>query len=381
MITDWTSFIPKMEQLLRRLTGKKHFPDNDERLEMLFQKMQSEHYLEQKIQAQQRFDYRQAEAAFLKLAKPHKQRLLIWRWAAILLLPLSMAAGFFFLHNNENRSNKPQTTQMALNDKHVYLLTSTQKTYDLTTGTLPSGLDSHIKVGDKTLNYKETANNTDSLIEKKAEIHTLVIPRGGEYSITLPDKTHIWLNADSRISYPVYFSGNTRKVTICGEAYFKVAKQEGKPFIVHTERGSITVWGTEFNVKAYANEEDFTTTLVTGSVSCTLPSGEEISLQPQEQLVYKPGKTPVVQKIDPLLACGWKDGLFVFKNKRLEEITQQIVRWFDIQVCYLDEEAKNLHFSGDLNRFQDINSFINLFKECDEINIRFENNIIYIQSI
>ena len=170
-------------------------------------------------------------------------------------------------------------------------------------------------------------------------------------------------------------------MTICGEAYFKVAKQEGKPFIVHTERGSITVWGTEFNVKAYANEEDFTTTLVTGSVSCTLPSGEEISLQPQEQLVYKPGKTPVVQKIDPLLACGWKDGLFVFKNKRLEEITQQIVRWFDIQVCYLDEEAKNLHFSGDLNRFQDINSFINLFKECDEINIRFENNIIYIQSI
>ena len=238
MITDWTSFIPKMEQLLQRLTGKKHFPDNDERLEMLFQKMQSEHYLEQKIQAQQRFDYRQAEAAFLKLAKPRKQRLLIWRWAAILLLPLSMAAGFFFLHNNENRSNKAQTTQMALNDKHVYLLTSTQKTYDLTTGALPSGLDSHIKVGDKTLNYKETANNTDSLIEKKAEIHTLVIPRGGEYSITLPDKTHIWLNADSRISYPVYFSGNTREVTICGEAYFKVAKQEGKPFIVHTERGS-----------------------------------------------------------------------------------------------------------------------------------------------
>lgn len=381
MMTDWTSFIPKLERLLKRLTEGKHFSDGDERLEMLFQKMQSEHYLKQKIHAQERFNYRQAEAAFLRIANPHKQRYLSWRWAAILLLPLSIAAVFLSLHDTGSQNDIPKTTQIAFNDKHVYLLTSTQKKYDLTTETLPSGLNPHIKIGDKNLNYTDTENNVDSLIEAKMEIHTLVVPRGGEYSICLPDSTQVWLNSDSRISYPVYFTGNTREVTICGEAYFKVTKQEDKPFIVHTERGSITVWGTEFNVKAYANEEDFTTTLVTGSVSCTLPNGEGIALQPLEQLIYKQGHTTVVQKIDPLLACGWKDGLFVFKDKRLEEITQQLARWFDIQICYLDEAARNLHFSGDLNKFQDIDTFIQMFQGCANLNIRFENNTLYIQSI
>jgi putative anti-sigma factor len=380
MRTDWSSFIPKINQLFQYLTEKKNSSTDDKRLDNLLLKMQSDNYLRKKILEQKKFDYRQAEANFLKITE-YKKKHFAWRRAAILLLPLSIAASIFFFYHTKEYDNIQKVAQISLNPRHVYLLTSTQKKYDLSTDTLPSDIEAHVKIGDKTLRYANT-NKTDEIsAESEPEIHTLVIPRGEEYMIYLPDSTQVWLNSDSRLSYPARFTGNTREVTICGEGYFKVAKQEGKSFIVHTDRGSVIVWGTEFNVEAYKNEDDFVATLVNGSISCTLPNGENIYLQPKEQLIYKVNSTASVQKVDPLLACGWKDGLFVFKNKRMEKITQQIARWFDIKICYMDEAAKDLYFSGDLNKFQDINTFVKIFQECDNLKIWFESDTLYIQSI
>ena len=141
------------------------------------------------------------------------------------------------------------------------------------------------------------------------------------------------------------------------------------------------MWGTEFNVEAYEDEDTFVTTLVTGSVSCTLPDGEKVMLRPQEQLSCSKNGKPIVQRVNTIFACGWKDGLFHFRNERMEDITRQLVRWFDIEVQYLDEAAKNLHFSGDLNKFQNVDTFIQMFKGCADLNIWFENNVLYIESI
>lgn len=381
MKTNWDSFIPKMEQLFRRFTESSDSSFKDERLEELYKKMQSDDYLKTKTEEQTRFDYKKAESNFLKIARPQKRIYPILRWVAVLLFPLSIAAGIYFFNATKLQNDIHQDGQTSFSPKHVYLLTSTQKSYNLSTDTLPSSMDIQIDIDNKSLQYIHVTENTGTATEDKPEMHTLVIPRGGEYSICLPDGTEVWLNSDSYLNYPVRFTGDTREVSICGEAYFKVIKQENKPFVVHTPKGSVSVWGTEFNIKAYTDEDNFITTLVTGSVSCKLPDGTDILLQPQEQLIYQKGQIPFIQKVDPTLACCWKDGLFIFQNKRMEEITQQISRWFDVKICYLDEMAKNLHFSGDLNKFEDIDTFITMFKECGNLNIWLENNTIYIKSI
>lgn len=376
MKTDWETLVQKIEELFQKFTAKADASTKDERLEMLYKKIQSTNYLKTKFEEQARFDYRKSQTDFLF---QNKNRHIAWRWAAILLLPISIASGLYLFHHNANPDGVPSETRPTIRERYVYLLTSNEKSYNLGRDTLPSSMNVRINTDNKSLFYNNNTKTGEASTEAKPEIHTLIVPRGSEYSICLSDSTLVWINSDSHLSYPIHFTGNTREVTISGEAYFNVTKQKGKPFIVHTPKGSITVWGTKFNVKVYADEDDFVTTLVTGSISCELPNGKHIRLHPQEQLVYRDNGTQLVQKVNPFLACSWKDGLFIFKDKRMEDITQQIARWFDIKICYIDEAAKDLHFSGDLNKFDDILTFINMFKTCSNLNLWLKDNTLYIQ--
>src|SRR5699024_158019 len=123
-------------------------------------------------------------------------------------------------------------------------------------------------------NTVHTNNGDVKIINKRFALYTLATPRGGEYSLILPDGTKVWLNADSRLVYPSFFTGNTRNVQLEGEAYFDVKRDAGRPFIVRLpssrleegERSEIKVLGTEFNVQAYKDEPNITTTLVKGKV-------------------------------------------------------------------------------------------------------------------
>ena len=126
MKTSWNSFIPKLEQLLRRFTENTDSSADDARLDILYQKIQSDGYLRKKIQDQERFDCQKAEADFLAVIKPRNNRRIIWRWAAALLLPLGVAVGLFFSNDMNEQQQICENAQESLNPEHVYLLTSTQ---------------------------------------------------------------------------------------------------------------------------------------------------------------------------------------------------------------------------------------------------------------
>ncbi|WP_431292627.1 FecR family protein [Pedobacter sp. P26] len=96
--------------------------------------------------------------------------------------------------------------------------------------------------------------------------NTIVTPRGGQYCVNLPDGSKVWLNAESKITYPVAFSGNTRKIALQGEAYFEVVHNPNKPFIVDFDGSNVKVLGTHFNICAYGDGEIPRTTLLQGSV-------------------------------------------------------------------------------------------------------------------
>ena len=159
---------------------------------------------------------------------------------------------------------------------------------------------------------------------KTFSMNTLSTPRGGQYKLRLSDGTMVWLNAASSIRFPTFFRGGQREVTITGEAYFEVAKNADRPFIVHTRSESITVLGTRFNINAYPDEAFVKTSLVEGSIKI-------------DRFVLKPGTAYADGKIvdtDIQQDIAWKNSYFNFNGSDLAAVMRQLSRWYDIEVKY-----------------------------------------------
>lgn len=218
----------------------------------------------------------------------------------------------------------------------------------------------------------------------KPVVNTLIIPRGGEYQLALPDGTKVWLNSNSELTYSVPFTGNERRVKLKGEAYFDVAHNKEKPFIVDTEMQDIEVFGTAFNVSAYSEDATVVTTLVEGKVKVKHLIDEqtlfEEFLQPKEQAVLnKESKQVVKQEVDTYVYTSWKDGRFVFKNEPLESFFTKLARWYDVEVVIADETIKNVKFTGDIPRYKNMKDVLNIVEAEMSVHIKIENNkIIYV---
>jgi transmembrane sensor len=168
-----------------------------------------------------------------------------------------------------------------------------------------------------------------------ALMNTVITPRGGQHHLILADKTEVWLNSGSSITFPVVFSGKDRKVGITGEVYFEVAKNKSKPFIVSTKASEVTVLGTHFNINAYDDEEAELTTLLEGAVKVDR-NGQSILLRPGQQAsIGKHSDQINLKEIEDLnTVVSWKDGYFQFDHANLATVMRQISRWYDTEVEY-----------------------------------------------
>lgn len=182
--------------------------------------------------------------------------------------------------------------------------------------------------------------------------NTIVIPRGGEYQLVLPDGSKVWMNAASTLKYPVSFSGAERRVELTGEAYFQVSKNAEKPFIVRTATQEIRVLGTHFNVHSYADEKQAVTTLEEGSVRVTqILAGQKadrpfmVMLRPGQESVNADGKI-FVGDADLETALAWVNGNLYFKSANLKTILREVSRWYDIEVIYNGKVSDELITGG-----------------------------------
>ncbi|KIO54498.1 FecR family protein [Flavobacterium hibernum] len=175
--------------------------------------------------------------------------------------------------------------------------------------------------------------------------NTLSTPTGGQYNIVLADGTKVYLNAVSSIKYPTQFNGDKRLVELEGEAYFEVAKNKNKPFIVKSDNQSIEVLGTHFNVHAYANESVVKTTLLEGSVAVSFKNQKSI-LKPGQQSNVSDNFTKIkIREVDTDEAIAWKNGRFKFDNADLKTVMRQLERWYGIKVEYRGD-VSDVRFSG-----------------------------------
>lgn len=208
--------------------------------------------------------------------------------------------------------------------------------------------------------------------------NTLTTPRGGQFRILLPDSTKVWLNAASSLQYPVAFTGNTREVTLTGEAYFEVTKDKSKPFFVRAGGTEVKVLGTAFNIMAYADEQAVQTTLIEGSVQLSHGKRANIKLKPGQQAVSNNSSIHLRENADLEEALAWKKGQFLFNGSDLPVLLRQFARWYDIEVEWKGQ-PKSYAFTGTMPRTARLSSVLTLLR-ANDIPYTLEKNKLIVQS-
>ena len=200
--------------------------------------------------------------------------------------------------------------------------------------------------------------------------HCLEVPRGGEFSFLLPDSTTVFLNAESRLRFPDRFvPGSERIVYLSGEAYFDVKRDPRSPFLVCLEHSAVKVTGTSFNVKAYPDDTNEATTLISGTVSMGIGTTEQwIVLKPGDQGYYDATrKTLLQQTVDVNYYTAWKDGVFAFYRQPLEEVMKTLGCWYLFDTHYQNEALKSILYTGKINRHASIREVLHTFELMDEL--------------
>lgn len=200
--------------------------------------------------------------------------------------------------------------------------------------------------------------------------HCLEVPRGGEFSFLLPDSTTVFLNAESRLRFPDRFvPGSERIVYLSGEAYFDVKRDPRSPFLVCLEHSAVKVTGTSFNVKAYPDDTNEATTLISGTVSMGIGTTEQwIVLKPGEQGYYDATRETLLQQtVDVNYYTAWKDGVFAFYRQPLEEVMKTLGCWYLFDTHYQNEALKSILYTGKINRHASIREVLHTFELMDEL--------------
>jgi ferric-dicitrate binding protein FerR (iron transport regulator) len=224
------------------------------------------------------------------------------------------------------------------------------------------------KQGDDRLVYKVTRSG-------EGPYNTIHTPKGGQYQVQLPDGSNVWLNAASSIRFPSAF-GNRRRIELTGEAYFAVAADPGRPFIVVVSPVAgapaceVTALGTEFDIDSYAEESAIRTTLLKGSLKVTSTgAGRSQLLRPGQQAVLdREQHLTVNDSPDSEKVLAWREGLFRFQNDSIQEVMNQLARWFDVDIVYSGKTSGN--FESTIPRNTDLYDDLQTLEKTGRV--RFE---------
>lgn len=223
---------------------------------------------------------------------------------------------------------------------------------------------------DGVLKIKEQDSLADGAT-KEIGYNTVNVPYGGTYTVELCDGTKVYLNSGTTLEFPSRFDGKVRSVILKGEAYFDVARNVSKPFVVEVDEMKVKVLGTSFNVKSYVDEPGVYTTLVEGSVAILRDGQPEKKIKPGEQAYYNKGVgTLSIAEVDVKEFTSWKDGVFYFKDIALEEILRIVSRWYDLEVFYMNQGAKSVIYSGKLPMYSSVEDVLRKFEISGDV--RFE---------
>ncbi len=214
--------------------------------------------------------------------------------------------------------------------------------------------------------------------ELQPKLYSIQVPFAKEINVVLPDGSKVWVNAGSRISFPEFFAGDTREVQLEGEAFFDVAHDESKPFIVKTGRMTTQVYGTRFLVSAYSDAASSRVSLVEGSVGITAGS-KQAMLQPGQGIEYNSAEEQLSHfAVNIKEVNSYMQPLFVFEDVDLGTIAKRLERWYGVKLGFEDPQLAALHFFVKVDKYEHITSVMELLKATNRIDYEYDgNNILF----
>ena len=220
----------------------------------------------------------------------------------------------------------------------------------------------------------------DDFAEQLEEAKRITTYHNKEYWVTLEDGTLVHLNYNSRLIYPEKF-GDRRDVILEGEAYFMVAHDKSRQFVVHTSQGDVKVYGTEFMVNTKdENGNGLSVVLVKGSVSFTPSNGQDRMMTPSQQLMMSDNEM-TVRIVDTAPYVAWNTGTFVFEDATLEQLMNVLSQWFGIkQVNYSNDKLRKIHFTGNIKRYGSVKRMMEGIMILCDVQIDMDNDTIYIHN-
>ena len=350
----------------------------------LFEKINDWDNFQERNSIYKSIDSEQAWEKFSKHINKSKKvvRLKFYKYAAAILIPLMIFGGMFYYLIDKQEKVSEQLVSIQPGTQNAVIILDDGNTINLEDGQL----DQLVEEDGSVIQNKKgelSYNNAKSKPTGKQLQNTLLVPRGGEYNLVLSDGSRIYLNSISKLTYPVVFNGSTREVSLEGEAYFEVAKDKHKPFIVNINGMKIEVLGTSFNVKAYNDENEIAATLVEGKIKLNAEeSDDEWILTPDQQAVFEKETNQVtVQEVDVQQFIGWKNGVFYFTDQPVEDIMITLSRWYDFDYVFEKEELKSIRFEGGLNKYENINPILDIMQSTGKLEYKIEGKkITFIQN-
>ena len=306
------------------------------------------------IRRRLREDLRQKEESLAPAAWKKTERRLpkrrtlrrIAQWAAAACVAFAMGTGAFLWMQAEEElpatvstNTKSYQAVLILGDgERVTLNDSTRQFITEKAGT-------RISTEGNTVRYEAQEES------ETTEMHTLLIPRGGEFHMELADGTQVWLNSESKLTYPARFTGGTREVAMEGEVCFQVAKNEAQPFIVRTGGMAVTVLGTV---------------------------DEKQTLLPDQQAVLEKGKGIEVKKVYAEDYISWIGGVFHFTEASLEEIMQKLSRWYNFEFFFANADVKDAHFTLNIRRYENVSDILSKIEKTGRAHFNINGRTVVV---
>lgn len=337
----------------------------------------SQEAISQSLQEPDDFNSRLAQHEFSQSILPKKAYRRWLAYAASILLPIAIGLIIVLSNKQEALYTQPVVESWKVVPGKVILRMDNGEEHSFNQqDTILATSLGNIHVDSNQISYKEKVQLPDSLIQ----FQTIAIPRGTQYQLQLADGSKVWLNALSRFRYPIKFKGDKREVYLLeGEAYFEVSKHKNMPFIVNVDDEQVKVLGTRFNIKAYKEENVNRITLLEGSVLVSNQQNRATMKANQQIEIKSTSNDLIVRDVDAELYTAWKDGIFRYRNARLQQILMDMERQYNLKIFYEDPELKQEIFSIRVNFSEDFTEILDLLQTTESVKFEVKNKLLIIR--
>lgn len=312
-----------------------------------------------------------------KNKKPKRTGLVWYAAAAAAVALITITVYFSFNAGNSNNHQLAEYEKILPGSNKAVLTLSNGSKIDL------NNSEYGVFAKDAGVNIRKTADGQLAYdiipqpLTSEISYNTIETPKGGQYQVSLPDGTKVWLNALSSLRFSTSFNGKERVVQVTGEAYFEVASNKEKPFIVNTDSQTIEVLGTHFNVNSYSDETLVKTSLVEGTVKVS-SFGKTIIMKPGNQAISnKTDNRLSIERINVEDAIAWKNGYFQFSNENTESVMKKISRWYDVEIIY-QKGFVDQQFVGTISKYEDVSKVLGMLELTGVVHFKQDGRRIFV---